>query len=45
MSRAQSRAKIGAAPADKEGETVGEIEAVPAVAKTQTANAGAGDTI
>jgi hypothetical protein len=45
MRRAQSRAKIGATPTAREGETAGEILEVPVLAKTQAATAGAGDTI
>jgi hypothetical protein len=45
MSREQLRAKIGALPAVSEGETAGEIEVVPAVAKTQTTTAGTGGKI
>jgi hypothetical protein len=45
MSRAQSRAKIGAAPVLDEGETVGEMEAVAAEDKTQITTAGTGDKI
>lgn len=45
MSRAQSRAKIGAEPALNEGETVGKMESVAAEAKTQITAAGTGDKI
>lgn len=45
ISREQLRAKIDAMSAVNEGETVGEIEKVPAAAKLQTATAGTGDTI
>ena len=45
MSRTQLRAKSGVAPAVNEGETVGEIKGVPAVANPQTTTAGTGDTI
>ena len=45
MRQAQLRAKIGAVSAVNEGETAGEIEVVPAAAKTQTTTAGMGDTI
>ena len=45
MSRTQMRAKSGASAAAKEGETVGQIEVVPAAAKTQTTVAGTEDKI
>ena len=43
--REQLRAKSGATSAVNEGETVGEIEKVPAAAKLQTTTAGTGDPI
>lgn len=45
MRRTQRRAKSGASAAAKEGETVGVIEGVPAVAKTQVTVAGTEDKI
>lgn len=45
MSRTQFRANSGAAPAFNEAEVAGEIEGVPAAAKTQTTVAGTRDKI
>ena len=43
--RTQRRAKRGAAAADKEAGTVGEIEGAPEAGKTKTTVAGTGDKI